>query len=53
MMFWDQSKNQLCKIPKIPRLSHQDHDRRSLNFQSFHLVLDFNFSDLISSFIRT
>jgi hypothetical protein len=53
MTFWDQSKNQLHKIPKIPGLSHQDHDRRSFNFHSFHLDLDFNFSDFLSSFIRT
>jgi hypothetical protein len=35
MMFWDQSKNQLHKFPKITELSYQDHDRRSLNFTLF------------------
>jgi hypothetical protein len=53
ILFWDQRKNQLQKYSKIPGLSHQDHDHRSLNFQSFHLNLDFNFSDLITSYIRT
>jgi hypothetical protein len=35
LMFWDQSENQLHKFPKIPGLSLQDHDRRSLNFTLF------------------
>jgi hypothetical protein len=35
IMFWDQSQNQLHKIVKIHGLSHQDHNRRSLNFQYF------------------
>jgi hypothetical protein len=35
MVYWLQSKNQLHKILKIPRLRHQDNDCRSLNFQFF------------------
>jgi hypothetical protein len=44
MVFWDQNQNQLPKISKIPGLSHEDHNCRSLSFQSFHLSFDFQTS---------
>jgi hypothetical protein len=53
MEFWNQGQNQLPKISKILGLSHQDHDRRSLSFQSFPLNLISNFSDLIRSCLMT
>jgi hypothetical protein len=53
-IFWDESQNQLHKIPKIPGLSHQDHDFHSLDFfQSFLVEFDFNFGDLVSSCFRS
>jgi hypothetical protein len=53
MVFWDQSQSQLLKISKIPRLSHQNHDRRSeFSIFSFEFFIS-DFSDSISFCIRT
>jgi hypothetical protein len=53
IMFWDESQNQFHTIPKIPGLSHQDHEFSSSIFQSFPVEFDFNFGDLMSSCLRS